>query len=144
MQFTLPHPQFSFAGFVFPKFAFTLPKGDIKARIERMRKPLTGPYYHSPKPEEAGSARFYLEGDFMPTLRWEWCDEVDDVRIDHTGWLCNRGFIAGWSIGKRWASGSEPHIYATQREAAYAADKLAERVAEDNRARQEEEYGSND
>jgi hypothetical protein len=159
MRFPLPAPAFSFAGFTFPKFAFTLPRGTVPERIERMRRPRSGPYYHAPKPENAGIGSFYLESDFAPKLRWQWCDEVDGVRIDHEGWFCDRegegaklrgvvyrlprgrGFIAGWSMGEKWSSTSEPHIYKCEREAAYAANRLAENAADRSlsRAEQEEE-----
>ena len=156
MHFPLPAPDFTFAGFSFPKFVFTLPRGTISERIARMRKRMVGPSYHSPKPSNAGSASFYFNADHMPNLRWEWCDEVNDVRIDHMGWYCDedssggkirgvvfrlprqRGFIAGWSMGKGLSAGSEPHIYATEKEAAYAADRLAESIADNHRNRLDE------
>jgi hypothetical protein len=40
--------EFSFAGFDFPKYLWTLPKGPWRKRLERMRKPVTGGYYGSP------------------------------------------------------------------------------------------------
>jgi hypothetical protein len=88
----------------------------------------------------------------MPGLRWDWCDEVEDSPIAHTGWFSDedgagdkirglvmrlpqgRGFIAGWSMGKRMASEVETDsVYDTAREAALAADGIAERVAEKER-----------
>jgi hypothetical protein len=94
----------------------------------------------------------------MPGLRWKWCDKVDNTRIDHTGWFTDdfqyqkirglvfrlpksRGFLAGWTYhegrdDKPSGMAGEvdtTHIYAEEWQAAYAADKLADRIAEDER-----------
>lgn len=149
--------QFTFAGFTFPRCVGTLPSGPFKKRIERMRHPLTGPYYTSPSPRVAGkaSAYFYLESDFMPGLRWQWCDDVS-TRIQHTGWFTDdecvekirglvmrlpngRGFLAGWSMGENMASVVDLTIYPDAISAAYAADSLAELAAE-----REREYREHD
>jgi hypothetical protein len=152
-KFNLPPKQFSFASFSFPKYAFTLPRGSVRQRIERMRNPVTGPYYGAPKPNSSG-ASFYLDSDFMPGLRYQYCDEI--ASIDHTGWFTdehgdgdkirgvvfrlpnNRGFLAGWTMGEGMASGLETdHVYDDERDAAYAADSIAENLAEKERAYQE-------
>jgi len=146
---------FEFAGFTFPKQVAMLPRGTWKQRLEHKRNPTVGPYFTSPSPNPQGTS-FYLDSDFMPELRWEWCDEVAGVRIDHTGWFTNqfqddkirglvmrlphgRGFLAGWSMGKSMASEVEYHIYDEQLDAAYAADSLAEHVAERQREFEEEQ-----
>lgn len=160
MQTTIkPLPaEFEFAGFTFPKYVWMLPSGSKAKRLEHFRNPVTGPYQHAPKPIRAGSngAFFYLGSDFMPGLRWEWCDEVKGVRIDHTGWYCDefqyekirglvfrlpksRGFLAGWSMGKSMASEVEACVYETESKAAYAADSLAESAAERQREHEERE-----
>ena len=90
-------------------------------------------------------------------MRWEWADKVSGAHIGHTGWYSDehgdsetirglvfrlpksRGFLAGWSMGEGMASALECDIYETEREAALAADSLAENVAEREREHQEEE-----
>lgn len=152
-------PAFTFAGFTFPKYVWTLPKGDFKKRIERHVNACTGDYYHAPKPNNTvdRSIGFYLDSDGMPDLRWKWCDEVDGCRVDHTGWYSdeygdsekirgivlrlpnNRGFLAGWSMGEGMASTVEYSIYDDEVDAAYAADSIAESTAESERDYQESE-----
>ena len=149
---------FTFAGFEWPRFVAVLPKGSTAKRLERYKNPMTGPYYHAPKPVGRDHGHgFYLDDAGMPGLRWQWCDEVSDVRIKHTGWFCDefgisdkirglvftlpkgRGFLAGWSMGESMASGVECEVYETAREAAYAADSIAENVAERQREFEEQE-----
>ena len=148
--------EFSFAGFDFPKYLWTLPKGPWRKRLERMRKPVTGGYYGSPRINDSGTI-FYLESDFMPRLRWKWCDEIVG-RINHKGWYSdeyregtirglvmrlpnNRGFIAGWSYGEGMFSSVDYDVFLDESDAAYCADSMAENAAEREReyhAREEE------
>ncbi len=140
-------PEFRFAGFDFPRYVGMLPRGSLARRLQEARNRLCGPYYHAPRPNGTDTP-FYLESDFMPGLRWRWCDDVN-ARIEHTGWFCdqhqhdtvrglvmtlpgNRGFLAGWSMGESMASSVEQHVYADEIAASWAADSLAERVAERN------------
>lgn len=149
------NPEFQFAGFTFPKYVWSLPRGSMAKRLEYAKKPVCGPYSHAPKPNKGGTF-FYLESDFMPGLRWQWCDEISGVRINHTGWFTNqfqddkirglvmrlpnnRGFLAGWSMGEHMASEVEPCAYETIEEAARAADSMAENVADDCREAEEKE-----
>lgn len=152
-------PAFTFAGFTFPKYVWTLPKGDFKKRIERHVNACTGDYYHAPEPNNTvdRSIDFYLDSDGMPDLRWKWCDEVDGCHVDHTGWYTdeygdswkirgivlrlpnNRGFLAGCSMGRGMASTVEYQIYDDEVDAAYAADSIAESTAESERDYQESE-----
>lgn len=141
---------FTFAGFSFPKYVWTLPR--------RPRSTSTGEYYHAPTPNAAKTAGFYLDSDGMPGLRWTWCDEVAAARIKHTGWYSDehgdrelirgivvrlpqfRGFLAGWSMGKGMASSLDvSKIYETETEAAYASDALAQNTAEQEQEFQEAE-----
>ncbi len=119
------YARFSFAGFQWPRFVAMLPRGDVESRLARHKSPVTGPYYHAPRPIERGEHHetfFYLESDFSPGLRWQYCDDVASS-IDHFGWFTdeygdgetirgivarlpkNRGFIAGWTMGEGMASG---------------------------------------
>lgn len=157
-------PAFQFAGFTFPKFVWTLPRGKFSKRIERMRNPVTGEYYHAPKPVNGShpGAGFYLDSDGMPGLRWQWCDEVDGARIRHTGWFADdyqdtkirglvmrlpgsRGFLAGYSMGESMASAVDGYIYGDEVDAARAADSMAQNAADrdwEYQARQSQEYES--
>lgn len=150
---------FDFAGFHWPRYVSVLPEGSQAERLERYKNCFTGNYYHAPKPVNLQADKgqsFYLgehgkSGFGQPGLRWEWCDEVTDVRINHTGWFTDefatgdkirgivfmlpygRGFLAGWSMGEGMASAVDCVIYATASKAAYAADSLAENAAEEQR-----------
>ena len=141
--------EFSFAGFDFPKYLWTLPKGPWRKRLERMRKPVTGGYYGSPPINGRSGTTFYLESDFMPDLRWKWCDEAC-TRIRHKGWFCdnyqeetirglvmrlpnNRGFLAGWSMGKGMSSYVDYDVFLDEVDAAQCADSMAENAAERER-----------
>lgn len=152
-------PEFTFAGFSFPKYVWSIPRGPMAKRLARAKNPITGGYYHAPRPVETRAdvgQGFYLEDSSGPfSLRWQWCDEVEGVRTHHTGWFCDeyqdekirglvfrlpkgRGFLAGWSMGEGMASEVSGDIYDSEREAAWAADNLAERAAEDERESREE------
>lgn len=150
-------PEFTFAGFTFPKHVWTLPKGKLAKRIEQARNPVCGPYYHSPPPRvpfEDYSTGFYLESDGMPGLRWKFADEI--IRLNHKGWYCDefqdstirgivftlpksRGFLAGWTMGKEMSSAIECSVLDTEKDAARVADSLAEHAARRQREFEEEE-----
>jgi hypothetical protein len=155
------HPlpaEFEWAGIHFPKWLWSLPRGSKAKRLADAKRPVCGPYYHSPKPGGKG-AGFYLGdckwgvavGDGNFALRAKWCDEVDGVRINHTGWFTDefgdgdkirglvfrlprgRGFLAGWSMGEGMCGSVDFDIYDTEAEAARAADSMAENQAEAER-----------
>jgi len=142
---------FSFAGFQFPKHLWSLPKGSFAKRLARRNPVTAGEYIHGAKPGYKGMS-FYLCSDFMPVIRWEWCDDACSS-IHHTGWYCdsfqdskvrgivmrlphNRGFLAGWSIGEGMISEIKYTIYNDETTAAWAADSIAEEVAERERERE--------
>ena len=122
---------FDFAGFSFPKYVWA-----------------KGPYYTAPTPNASGRG-FYLDDAGAPGLRWEYADEV--ARLNHQGWFTDnegwgdtirgivlrlpkgRGFLAGWTLGAGMASSVGYEVYRDATEAAYAADSIAERAAEDER-----------
>lgn len=144
--------EFEFAGFSFPRYIPELPPANLKKRKERSAIV----YRTSPEPNTP-NAFFYLDSDFQPGLRWKWCDEVEGVRINHTGWFCDdfqdqkirglvfhlpksRGFLAGWSYGEHMAGEVDTStIYESECLAARAADSLAERLAEAEREHNEQE-----
>lgn len=147
----------TFAGFTYPKFLGDLPKfREYKKRgwsISRMSS------YRSETPIMAGTGtNFYLASDLAPGLRWQWADQVPNVRgINHKGWCTNeygdsdtirgvvfrlnhgKGFLAGWSMGEGMASTLEPEVIEDIFEAAHRADRLAELAAEHEREYQEEQ-----
>lgn len=146
---------FTFAGFTFPRHIPQL----FKDRNNYTKKKVSGSYYCSPKPltRDNQSMGFYLAlhnhegtgGDFQPGLRWEWCDLVGEVGINHTGWFTDsyqsdkirgmvfrlpkgRGFLAGWSMGPGMCGEIDYCIvYSTIERAAWAADRLAQSAADD-------------
>ena len=149
---------FSFAGFQFPKHLWSLPKGDLQKRLAQRNPAIVGGYIHGTKPGHKGRS-FYLDNDFMPSLRWRWCDDICNS-IRHTGWYCdsfqdskirgivmrlprNRGFLAGWSMGDGMISEIEYIIYNDERDAAWAADSIAENIAEKEREFQESQDENN-
>lgn len=154
----LPAPAFSFASFSWPRYVATLPKGSKSQRLERYKRQIVGPYYHAPKPENAGKGKGFYIGDSSPIfdLRWKFCDEVEGSHITHRGWWADdfqdtkirglvfrlpkgRGFLAGWTMGEGMASAIEGEVYDDEIDAARAADDLAERVADEEREFQEAE-----
>ena len=157
-HFPISAPEFTFAGFSWPRYVVNLPRGQKSDRIKRHKQPVCGPYCHAPRPDQAGKGKgFYLGDRSAPfALRWQYCDEVAGTRIRHTGWWTddyqeekirglvfrlphNRGFLAGWTMGEGMASAVEGDIYETEVEAARAADDLAESIAEDERESREEQ-----
>ncbi len=168
MKFHLPEPEFKFAGFTFPKWLWTLPEGVsgppglvkgssrrklLEERLQARKSSVCGPYYHSPKPGAQGQSSYELP------MRWKYCDEVEGVRINHTGWFCDefqdskirgvvvrlpkkRGFIVGWTMGEGMScSVDSSYIYKDEQSAAHAADSMAEHDAEREQEFQREEIG---
>jgi len=146
-------PQFTFAGFTFPRYLGILPPSSRQARQDRYK--CTGGYYTAPTPQNAGQSMFfYLDSDGSPN-RWTYADEIDGARIDHTGWYTNeygdiiRGIVvrlshgrmlAGWTMGEGMASECDgTTIYTDAIEAARDADTMAEQTAEREREYQEQE-----
>lgn len=158
---TKPEPvKFTFAGLNFPHTLAMLPVGTVAQRRERYR--YTGGYRTDGRPVTAAteSRMFYHDSEFMPGMRWTWADEVDGTgrAIDHRGWWMDedgygdkarglvfrlpkgRGFLAGWSMGDGMLG--EVHtdtVYGDEVSAAFAADSIAESVAEMNRESNEDE-----
>lgn len=149
-----------FAGFSFPHQIAALPKGSFEERIKRYKNPTTSGY-RIPLNVNTDSASFYLESDFMPSLRWAWCDDIpgdwDETslapNISHTGWFIddhqdetmrgivlklprNRGYLAGWSMGEGMISEVSYDVIDNVRDAVLQADSMAENVAELNREMQ--------
>lgn len=152
-------PSFSFAGFTWPRYVATLPRGSLADRFKnRHSRGLTGDYYHSPAPNAAKGRGFYLNSDGMPDLRWQWADECEGACIRHTGWFCHedgygetirgivmrlpkgRGFLAGWSMGEGMSSTIDYFpIFDNAADAAACADSMAENAADNEREYQARE-----
>ena len=144
-------PQFTFAGFVWPRYVANMATLQTLRKKKEQRRYTCG-YYHAPKPNASGKG-FYLDSDNQPFTRWKWCDDVEQS-IRHTGWFCDehgdgskiRGlvvylphgrFMAGWSMGEGMASSVDADLYDDETSAAYAADSMAENAAEKEREHQE-------
>lgn len=123
--------------------------------VERLKsRKHCGPYYVTPPNANDKETRmFYLDSDFMPSLRWTWCDEIART-IKHTGWYYNdfdetirglvfrlphnRGFLAAYSMGDGMASAVDTsYIYDDEIDAALAADDMAKYAAERQREYEE-------
>lgn len=165
-RFPLPAAEFTFAGFSWPRRVATLPTGTTARRLERYMNPVTGPYYHAPRPVEGAhpGKGFYLASDGAPGLRWVWCDHVEGLgrSIDHTGWFTDehgdgekirgvvfrlphgRGFMAGWSMGEGMATSLDAGTYGSEIDAAFAADGMAETAAENEREYQAQQDSETD
>ena len=112
--------------------------------------------YHFRNDADSETFGFYLDSDFCPDLRWQWCDEIASS-IRHTGWYTdkhgdgdtvrgvvfrlpkNRGFLAGWSMGENMCGAVERFVYTDETDAAHAADSMAESIAENEREREYQE-----
>lgn len=144
----------TFAGIEYPKKLWSLPSGSLAKRLAefKLRKePVTSGYYQDKPCPNTDGKMFYLDSDFMPGLRWSYCDEVDGVRINHTGWFTDeygdfekirgivfrlphgKGFLAGWAMGEGMIGELEYIIYSDETDAAFGADSLAKHVADQER-----------
>jgi len=144
----------TFAGIEYPKKLWSLPSGSLSKRLAefKIRKaPVTSGYYQDKPCPNTDGKMFYLDSDFMPGLRWSYCDEVDGARIDHRGWFTDeygdfekirgivfrlphgKGFLAGWTMGEGLIGEVEYYIYKDEASAAYAADSIAEKIADQER-----------
>lgn len=119
----------------------------IMDRLEDRRR--VSPYYVTPTQATTEERSFYLDSDFMPRLRWQWCDDITRA-IKNRGWFCddlqldtirgvvfrlphNRGFLAGWAMGEGMFGGLSVYIWDNEIDAAHAANQEAERIAEVSR-----------
>lgn len=156
-------PEFTFAGYTWPRYVATLPhklwglRISQASRLSMLRAKFDSPcgcYYHSPTPNGPAERSFYLDSDFMPGLRWAWADEAysrarewyadDDGSTTIRGLVFRlphaRGFLMGWSMGERMASAVDySQVFSEEDEAARAADSWAESVAESEREYQAQE-----
>lgn len=160
-RFTLPAPEFEFAGFSWPRLVAALPYGTLQSRMLRRSVRTTSHYCHAPKPitggEHPGRGGYHPNFPDRPFgLRWAWADEVLPHAIKHTGWYMDsegyesiRGMILRLPRGRGWLAGAsmdvgmmaecDGHIYDDERDAALAADDLARRIGELNRECEEED-----
>jgi len=155
--------SFEFASFRFPRKIPQLVPTSYCGTPEVFKRPagrkhhykVSGSYYGSPTPITKENPKtgdgFYLDCDFHPGLRWTWCDKIADIRIDHRGWWTNdlgdgetirgvvfrlphgRGFLAGHAMGEGMLSTLCCKVWDNERDAAYEADRMAERAAQKER-----------
>ena len=146
--------QFTFAGFTYPRRLWEVTNGPASLKRKWEGRKYTGGYFISPRPDSVDSVGFYLASDGQPFTRWQWCDDVADSCIEHTGWFCDgyqdskiRGivvnlthgrYLAGWSMGESMASTVDRDVYTCPIDAARAADSMAETAAEREREYQEQ------
>lgn len=140
-------PEFSFAGFTWPRYVATLAIGHAALKHQRELRKVCGGYFRAPRPNANTGRGFYLGDAGMPCQRWEWasdtewyCDEFGDqtmrgiiLRLPHGR------FLAGHSMGEGMSSGVSATVYADEDEARAAADEEARTVAESEREYQTEE-----
>ena len=132
----------------------------VPAGRKRRDRRVVGPYRFTPGRAEAAAPIFFyhasdsmLTGDGCVTLRLQWADDVTGAGINHTGWYTdeygdgdhirgviarlttgrNRGFLAGWSMGRGMCGELEREIYEHDFEAASVADQLAHLQADRER-----------
>ena len=147
--------EFDFAGRQWPAWIARLPNGSLAKRLAERAKVCCGEYYHAPKPGNDGKA-FYLSSDGMPSLRWQYADDISGASVKHCGWFTNefcdetirgivfrlphsRGFLAGWTMGEGMISEVSYTVWDNERDAAHDSDRMAELAAERQREFEEEE-----
>jgi hypothetical protein len=156
--FPLPNPDFSFAGFTWPRVVGHLPLRNLANRKKRYQHPLTSRYYHAPKPidKDTQGIGFYLgckTGGQSIDLRIE---SIHDSPFDssrtfrYTGWFAdihehdtiygivaklpsskgNHRFLAGYTFGEGMIAYLDRDIHSDIDDAVLAADNLAEHYSQ--------------
>lgn len=132
-------PEFTFAGFTWPRYVARLERGTLQRRIIARRSQCTGEYRHAPKPNNRDGAGFYLGSDSPFDMRYEirptgyYCDPCQDQTISGLVFRLprGRGFLAGWTMGENMASSIDySPIFDSESDAQRCADSMAESVAE--------------
>lgn len=140
-------PEFTFAGFTFPRYVATLAIGPAALRRQRELRKVCGGYYHAPRPNDNSGRGFCLGDAGQPCERWEWasdtewyCDEFGDQTIRGIILRLPHGrFLAGHSMGEGMSSAVSATLYEDEDEARAAADEEARCAAESEREYQAEE-----
>ena len=138
-------PEFTFAGFTWPRYVATLAQGPTALRRQREIRKVCGGYFHAPRPNDNSGRGFYLGDAGQPTPRWEFTDAeyyCDAHRSETIRGIILRlphgRFLAGYSMGEGMASGVDSTVYADEEEARQAADEEARIAAERQREHEEE------
>jgi hypothetical protein len=163
--------NFTFAGFQFPRHIAQLVRLDYCGSVPAHRRApgnrhkfkVSTSYYGSPTPNlgRNDTFGFYLDSDFAPGLRWQWCDQACPG-IDHTGWFTDedqhdtlrgivyrlphgRGFLAGWAMqGMGECVTIWREVHKCERDAARMADEHARVAAEQEREYREKQQADED
>ncbi len=132
-------PEFSFAGFTFPRYLADLPIGKHAMQRKRQLRKHCGGYYHAPTPDSRKGWGFYYESDSSFTMRIEetgksysWGDCRGDAYVGIVARLNHgRGFLAGASMGSHMVAFLDPKIYADESDAIRAANDAAQSAADE-------------
>ena len=137
-------PEFTFAGFTWPRYVATLAIGPAALRRQRDIRKVCGGYFHAPRPNDNSGRGFYLGDAGQPAPRWEftgaeyYCDRDRHDTIRGIILRLPHGrFLAGYSMGEDMASGVDSTVYTDEDEARHAADEEA-RIAADRQREHEE------
>jgi len=138
-------PEFTFAGFTWPRYVATLAQGSAALRRQRDTRKVCGGYYHAPRPNANDGKGFYLGDAGQPAPRWEftgaeyYCDrDCHDTIRGIILRLPHGRFLAGYSMGEGMASGVDGTVYTDEDEARHAADEEARIAAERQREHEEQ------
>ena len=138
-------PEFTFAGFTWPRYVATLAQGSAALRRQRDTRKVCGGYYHAPRPNANDGKGFYLGDAGQPAPRWEftgaeyYCDrDCHDTIRGIILRLPHGRFLAGYSMGEGMASGVDGTVYTDEDEARHAADEDARIAAERQREHEEQ------
>lgn len=138
-------PEFSFAGFTWPRYVATLAQGPAALRRQRGIRKVCGGYFHAPRPNDSSGRGFYLGDAGQPAPRWGftdaeyYCDrDCHDTIRGIILRLPHGRFLAGYSRGEGMASGVDGTVYTDEDEARYAADEEARIAAERQREYEEQ------
>ncbi len=140
-------PEFTFAGFTFPRYVATFAIGPAALRRQRELRRVCSGYFHAPRPNDNSGRGFYLGDAGQPCKRWEWasdtewyCDEFGDTTMRGIILRLPHGrFLAGYSMGEGMSSAVSATVYTDEDEARAAADEEARCAAESEREYQAEE-----
>lgn len=133
-------PEFTFAGFTWPRYVADMACGADALRRKREQRKYTGGYYHAPKPDNRSGIGFYdgpsgngrsFEMRIERTGDSYYCDPDGHqemhaiiVRLNH-----GRGFLVGWSMGDGMAASIDSDIFTDEDDARRVANTRCQDAA---------------